>query len=41
MPDKHAHIAHIIARLNAAKKAGLISLAQWGRLVAAAMGEFR
>ena len=41
MPDKHAHIARIIARLNAAHKAGTISLAQWSRLVAAAIGEFR
>lgn len=34
-------LARIIARLNAAYKAGTISAAQWGRLVVSAIGEFR
>jgi len=41
MPTKHQQIARIIARLNAYYKAGRISAAQWGRLVAAAIGEFK
>jgi hypothetical protein len=42
MDDKHIRpLARIIARLNAAYKAGTISFAQWGRLVSAAMGEFK
>jgi len=34
-------LARIIARLNAAYRARQISAAQWGRLVAAAIGEFQ
>jgi hypothetical protein len=41
MNDHLYYIARIIARLNVHRKAGKISLAQWGRLVAAAIGEFR
>jgi hypothetical protein len=40
--SNHARpLARIIARINAAYKAGRISASQWGRLVAAAIGEFR
>ena len=41
MPDNIRPLAQIIARINAAHKAHKISLAQWGRLVAAAIREFR
>jgi hypothetical protein len=39
--DDHRSLAAIIARLNAAYKAGTISVAQWGRLVACAISEFK
>jgi hypothetical protein len=35
------YLARIIARLNAAYRAGKISAPQWGRLVACVMGEFK
>jgi hypothetical protein len=41
MSDNIRLIARIIARLNAAHKAGKISERQWYTLVAAAIGEFR
>ena len=41
MNDPLRPLARSIARLNAAHKAGRISAAQWGRLVAVAIGEFR